>query len=216
DLPWIKAADQTVRAGGGIDQAPRLQHDFLVKFENADPAKLHRAFLCSSYRGKFWALTARSTDILADEDIPEIKPPEQSRYGQPREFTHWPADNNDVPEAAQHALKNAATINKICQLIENKVEQGHGVVVIAGATGSRKTTFAREIARRYLSKRVLSPDAPADHPHVVTYEDPIESWFATSPTRANASGFDYTPRQKGLDVTDLDEAVTDALRQKPA
>lgn len=50
----------------------------------------------------------------------------------------------------------------------------------------------------------------------MTYEDPIESWFAYSPEDASAAGFEYTPRQKAIDARSLGHAITDALRQKPA
>lgn len=206
ELGWVKLASARKQTC--------YERDLLLSLEGDASRKLHRAILCRAYGGEQWAITARSTDILAGEKVRAIQRPE-SHYRAPAELTQWPSDNA-VPEASEHAKKNAATIEAIWRLIEPQAARRHGVIVIAGATGSRKTTYAREFARLYLSQLVRTASDKAGWPHVVTCEDPIESWFASSPAQANASGFDYTPRQKGVDVTSLEEAVTDALRQKPA
>jgi len=120
----------------------------------------------------------------------------------------WPAGEGD-----EYFEQNAKPIG----LVWDRICEGHeeeprsGLIVIAGATGSGKTTYARELARRCIASRLRD-----GRPHIVTYEDPIESWFAYSPTDANREGFEYTPRQKGLDVDELQDCVADALRQKPA
>lgn len=89
-----------------------------------------------------------------------------------------------------------------------------GLIVIAGRTGSGKSSMAHAFARRYLEHCVA---AGGDRrPHLVTYEDPIEKPFAPSPSAAARAGFDYTPREKEVDVRNLVDATRDALRQTPA
>jgi Tfp pilus assembly pilus retraction ATPase PilT len=76
----------------------------------------------------------------------------------------------------------------------------HGLVVIAGRTGSCKSQIAKALIETQLEGK---PDR-----HLVTYEDPIERKIKTpGPT---------TSREKGKDVSDLGEATRNALRQKPA
>jgi Type II/IV secretion system protein len=89
-----------------------------------------------------------------------------------------------------------------------------GLIVIAGRTGSGKSAIARAFIERYLAD--CARKRPERRPHLVTYEDPIEHRFAASPRDAVRRGFDYTPREKGIDVNDLKDATMDALRQTPA
>jgi hypothetical protein len=182
-----------------------------VMFSFLDSEKLQRGIICRCYAGQHHAVTARESDRIAANltvrypSIPNA-PPLESR---PKHLPMWPADSM-VP--LDWRTENADFIAKIWDVVPRGPASSQGLIVVAGETASQKTTYAREIARRYVSDVM----ARKDPPHVVTYEDPIESWFAESPQQASESGFMYTPRQKGTDVQDLDKAVTDALRQKPA
>lgn len=90
-----------------------------------------------------------------------------------------------------------------------------GLIVIAGRTGSGKSVIARRFAERYMRRCVV--EARGRRPHLLTYEDPIEHRFAASPEEAVASlGYDYTPREKPVDVHSLQDATMDALRQTPS
>lgn len=90
-----------------------------------------------------------------------------------------------------------------------------GLIVIAGRTGSGKSVIARRFAERYMQRCVA--EARGRRPHLLTYEDPIEHRFAASPKDAVARlGYDYTPREKPVDVHSLQDATMDALRQTPS
>jgi hypothetical protein len=128
------------------------------------------------------------------------------------------------------------------------------LVVLTGATNSAKSEIARGLIQLYLAERPRG--AGERRPHLVTFEDPIESFFISPrgpkdlelpkvPSRALRNiigvgkveeqqrrlcgnlhampktllaqwhGIDYTPREKGSDVRDLNQAFADALRQTP-
>lgn len=177
-------------------------------------AQLSRGIICRCYAGQYWSVTARSTEHDAGTipgTIEELERPDKSGYLTPGKLEMWPGDRQD---------KWRDQNEQFVQGIWNLIAQGHGIpargiIVVAGQTASRKTTYARIIARRCL-ENAIPHSAEDDRPHVVTYEDPIESWFAYSPAEASAAGFEYTPRQKKIDVRNLTTAVNDALRQKPA
>lgn len=99
-------------------------------------------------------------------------------------------------------LNNPRTIRDVLweTIFELDRSEEHGLVVIAGRTGSCKS----QIARALIEKRLQgTPDK-----HLVTYEDPIEKPIKTKGP--------ITSREKGKDVSDLKEATHNALRQKPA
>lgn len=195
--------------------------DAMIAFKGSRSPKLQRALVCCCYAGQHCAVTARQTDRLvkrATGTVPRIPAPGESHCKPAETLDRWPSERHDrkdkkkhVREDKQHA-ENAEFVEPLWHEIETRALH-HGLIVIAGATGSRKTSFAREFARRHI-ERLLRRGG--DRPHIVTFEDPIESWFADTPEQASAAGFEYTPRQKGIDVSGLDEAVLDALRQKPA
>ncbi len=140
--------------------------------------------------------------------------------------------------------------NPLLRPVAKDVEShASGLVVIAGATGTGKSTVATSFCLRYLlhvadrnrtkeNNNLLVDFAPKAPPHLITFEDPIESWelrfgiskenskrnFATgqavdllgSESAAAECGFWLTARQKGLDVRSLRDARLHALRQKPS
>lgn len=96
-----------------------------------------------------------------------------------------------------------------------------GVVIFAGGTGSAKSVNAQALVLEYVNELAGEKKDP---PHLVTYEDPIETW-ATYGRRgkrnplgaANAErfGFNFTARERGKDVISLRRAIAAAKRQKP-
>ncbi|HWS88371.1 MAG TPA: ATPase, T2SS/T4P/T4SS family [Pyrinomonadaceae bacterium] len=135
-----------------------------------------RVLACLCDRGERWSVSFRRTE-------------KKVRQG-PR------------PGAGPEYLNKPWTIGKLVYqtIFELEDSEQHGLVVIAGRTGSCKSQIAKGLVETYLGGR---PDR-----HLVTYEDPIERKFKTR-------GFN-TSREKGKDVADLHEATRNALRQKPA
>lgn len=87
-----------------------------------------------------------------------------------------------------------------------------GLVLITGATNSAKSELTRALIHRFLDVR----RGKSRWPHLVTFEDPIEKRLFPTSADALARGIEYTPRQKGVDVGTLKDALEDALRQTPA
>ncbi len=52
--------------------------------------------------------------------------------------------------------------------------------------------------------------------HLVTVEDPIERYMFQSPDETKLLPINYTPRQIGRDVSNLQAALSDAVRQDPS
>lgn len=186
--------------------------DVLVAFEGDSSSATYRANACSCYAGEHFSVTARRTEHEVDNIHPH--PIQIEGPGPPRqrasELNFWPTD-----EASPWRVPNESFVDVLWTVIQELRAPTHGIIAVAGSTGSRKTAYARELARRYISERMRNCD-DEDGPHIVTYEDPIESWFAYGPKGAADAGFSYTPRQKRVDVASLPDAVTDALRQKPS
>ncbi|XZE33746.1 ATPase, T2SS/T4P/T4SS family [Pirellulaceae bacterium SH501] len=118
-----------------------------------------------------------------------------------------------------------------------------GLVVVAGATGTGKSAYARAIVFRWLirvaldeywKKKSLGELHKYNPPHLVSYEDPIEGWKCyrwkqTGTTREGLEEYDLnlnvesdlavgirlTCRMKDYDVVSLEKAHIEALRQKP-
>ena len=74
-----------------------------------------------------------------------------------------------------------------------------GMILIAGPTGSGKTTFMASIIQHYLDTQPI---------HIVTIEDPLEYEYRDSLGHISR-------RQIGRDVETFDVAVSDAMREDP-
>lgn len=193
------------------DEKARRSVDCLISYEDEKRAHLRRALVCSCYGGKRCSITVRQTDFKAEDIIADQKRLSKPKVRKPnsRRLARWPADAFGTAIEQNRLAANEFFVDALWDEISTAPRRG--LIVIAGETGSRKTTLAREMARRHVSALM-----GAFRPHVVTCEDPIESWFAYTPEEASRHGFEYTPRHKGIDVRNLKDAVADALRQKPA
>ena len=188
--------------------------DIILSFKGDPADELRRGLVCRCYAGDCCAVTARATRLpAADVRHHIIDAPNLSHFKTVSTLTKWPTEIDGPND--ERRRRNATLVSAVWNIADPGEGPRDGLVIVAGATGSRKTTYAREIARQYLSKLMPISAAKGERPHVVTCEDPIESWFAFSPQQASEAGFEYTPRQKGIDVRDLYDAVNDALRQKP-
>jgi len=110
----------------------------------------------------------------------------------------WPdAVSNDI------FLNKIAVISDLLRkmIFKPEVSEEHGLVVITGRTASCKSQIAHKLIETHLKT--------TSGRHLPTFEDPIERHF-------DIPDVQYTPREKGKDVSDLEEAIRNALRQKPA
>jgi twitching motility protein PilT len=85
--------------------------------------------------------------------------------------------------------------------LDDLVDLPHGLVLVCGATGSGKSTTVAAMLGEALRRR---PSL------LITLEDPIEYWLASSHNRGVAH-----QRQVGRDVTDFRTGLRDALRADP-
>jgi len=92
----------------------------------------------------------------------------------------------------------------------------HGLVVVAGATNTGKSRIARGLIYKFLKTQVAKSVGTTRRPHLVTFEDPIDEYWAEDPDAAKHTGVDYTPREKRKDANSLNEVVDAALRQTPS
>jgi twitching motility protein PilT len=98
--------------------------------------------------------------------------------------------NNVIPTFEKLGLP--PSIEKLCQFSE-------GLVILAGVTGSGKSTTIASMLD-YLNER--------EPLHILTIEDPIEFTFTDKKSVINQ-------REIGLDVMDWHKALKDAVRQDP-
>jgi hypothetical protein len=120
-------------------------------------------------------------------------------------------------------------------------DPGKGLVLVTGSTNCAKSHVARGLVWKRLQLK-LEGETLSRRPHLITFEDPIESWFyrneailggpkktvvaPSSPLPVtpetlkaelkNVPVIDYTPRQAGVDTPCLADALKDALRQSPS
>src|SRR4051812_46345328 len=98
--------------------------------------------------------------------------------------------NNSIPNFKDLGLPE--TIEKLCQFSE-------GLVILAGVTGSGKSTTIASMLD-YVNER--------EPLHILTVEDPIEFTFTDKKAYINQ-------REIGLDTRDWHKALKDAVRQDP-
>jgi len=214
-------SDKIVKAAaksGEKSAEPSL--NFSCALKDRDPGRRieeARLMAASCFKGKRWSVTARS---------------ESSR----RTFNH----NHSTDKADQatplkpigcaspntYPKNNTLfSLNDICallreQLFPNEPSPRTGAVIVTGATASAKSQITRGLVNKHLEWCVKN--SPKRKPHLVTVEDPIESWFLDVTDERDEGDFattwpiDYTPRELRNDVTSVHQALLDALRQSPA
>jgi len=99
-----------------------------------------------------------------------------------------------------------------------------GLVLIAGGTGSGKTTALNVLVAKHMSRVLLHDFRKGRRPHVVVVGDPVETTFygdkmELAESRQKTTGqrtVDFTARVLGVDVRSVHEALRDALRETPA
>lgn len=164
--------------------------------ENQGRAARGRALACSCYEGRQWGITFRKI-----EESPKSAPPAES-------------------------FLNDKDAKEICDILypiifsNNRLEE-HGLIIIAGRTGTAKSKIARKLLTKYLQSHFRkTSNQGTRNPHLLTFEDPIEkdlreAFDPNDPESINWSKVDYTPREKGKDASGVKETVLNALRQTP-
>jgi Tfp pilus assembly pilus retraction ATPase PilT len=196
-----------------------------------------RALACPCYRGRHVSVTLRSTK---DHQVPSDGEPRKASWTDytalepallETESGYRPKHQERFP------VQTAAISEELDKRIFREGQPEQGLIVITGMTASAKSEVARGLIDILLLRRVKklaekwkdlasewekTDDAddnrhqPGRRPHLLTFEDPIETRYTESPQKARELGVDYTPREKGTDVMSLEDAVDDALRQTPA
>lgn len=108
----------------------------------------------------------------------------------------------------------------VCDILSRGIfgvtDEASGLIVVAGSTGTGKSSIVRGLIHAYLSGRTEWKRRP----HLVTLEDPVELYARefppTNPLVNRSAGWDYTPRTLKVDVESVREGLSDAKRMKPA
>ncbi|HWW75943.1 MAG TPA: ATPase, T2SS/T4P/T4SS family, partial [Pyrinomonadaceae bacterium] len=137
-------------------------------------------------------------------------------------------DGDDTANAAERERDEESYGEKIDSHREKfTLPEVGGLVVIAGSTNSAKSLITRGLIHFYL-ENVLRDENRKRRPHLLTFEDPIEKFYAKDiytpggahpqqdvAMEALRKQVDYTPRQKDQDIGSLRDVLSDALRQTP-
>jgi len=191
-----------------------------------------------SYEGDFWSITFRKQETgtgyaPAEKLIPgalnSIKELCSTLYEEVFFAVSKSEGNCDESEDASgrcspvaevrrgKATRGQSNRDKLDKHKGAKLPEMGGLVVVAGSTNSAKSLITRGLIHLYLENVLLSEGDR--RPHLVTFEDPIEKYFAemggAGDVQAAEDLIDYTPRQRGIDAPDLQGALHDALRQTP-
>lgn len=173
-----------------------------------------RALICLSHVGKYLSVTVRKLKKDAGYEPKSCSKDEQTRS-----------------KDRQHYL---FSVEEYCAPIEGRVfleqpNSEHGLLVITGPTKSMKSEITRGLIYLYLKKRkeqeLLKAENLRRTPHLITFEDPIEMYYADHSIKGHPyvalslneqeGGINYTPRQKPSDAGLLEDVLSDALRQTP-
>lgn len=222
----------------------RTTGDCLVRvseqFQKKRLIYLGRGAVCKCFQGLYWSVTLRRQSF--SKGVPFIG--HDSYRGSPllptggaptkQNFEYW----YDVG-SLNPGDRFFNTRDQISTLVFDEVFRDPaqlrtppgGLIVVAGATGSAKSTIVRHLIHLFLQGHLENRDvqksqsngtAASRRPHLITFEDPIEKYLAShrstplSPAViAKRFGIDYTPRQRRVDVESLEAALQDALRQTP-
>ena len=197
------------------DAAPTSWHG-PVSFRGPNDTELARGrgAVCGCYAGAHWSITFRRQWLNRNQRS-------AYQFGRADDASKYKADASRT-RGFLNTFEQQVEV--IYQAITPSTEFTDGLVVIAGSTGVGKSKIARGLIFKVLAElRESHRAAGKRRPHLVTFEDPIEKYLfenrdgtALPPGRVARKGFDYTPRQKGLDVDSLEQAILDCFRQTPS
>ncbi|HJR07104.1 MAG TPA: ATPase, T2SS/T4P/T4SS family [Pyrinomonadaceae bacterium] len=204
----------------------------------AQRVKVGRGLAGLSYEGKIWSLSFREQESGAgyepDSDvdgnlnsIEELCNQLYEEIFQVVSYIETAVTATDKVEDAGQKADALQDGEKIKAHRKGKFSEVSGLIVISGSTNSAKSLITRGLIHLYL-ENVNEHQKPKRLPHLVTFEDPIEKYFANheyKPKDAHQQlnvvmsaaewKIDYTPRQQEIDSGCLQDALRDALRQTP-
>jgi hypothetical protein len=177
------------------------------------PEMRARLLECSCFRRTYLSATVRRTDGDGLVDLPN-DPIDDLESGYIRSD-----DRKDFVNTPREVA------NLLLQLIfatkEPIPKRADGLVIVAGSTNSGKSSIVQALIHCYLASRLKAisiekarSGKPPRKPHLITVEDPIEKFFAEGKDW-ESKWINYTPRELGMDVINLKDAINDALRQTP-
>lgn len=236
--PLLERHENTQRGSQGSGDNSVIEEQVLL-YKGPIELGLARASLCLAYGGN--AISGTFREFNAKEFPPCLK----------HSIVKWPerpASSGYLSDASKVAT---FVLNKCGFGVRGSQAAGppSGLILLAGSTKSGKTHQSKEIAIQIMEREVQQRfeqqgtlKSGCRAPHLVTFEDPIESWpiqlenassdLALTPSDIAASnarsqalplpfpvsqflGFNFTPRQRGRDVPDLKNALLQAKRQTP-
>ncbi len=208
EQPWSQLAQDDVKEFlttlSDGDKKRRWTNRLILEQTFSDlirPTLAGRGLVCRSYVGEFLSVTFR-------------------KVGQGEGYVEFPPKPVDRKEHLFSLSEYYELVYREVFVNTGSAEHAQGLLVITGSTKSAKSQIARGLIHSYLKDKT----GKGRRPHLVTFEDPVEQFFTKKirpekpyPWLADNGGkIDYTPRQKEKDAGQLEDALSDALRQTPA
>jgi len=200
------------KISNGIPEIVSINAEVELKCQGREPLK-GRAILCLVERGRYvcgrFRLSHKIQERHFSNSVPNISKTEKT--------IKQPGFHDDF-------FFQTETISKILaeKLNLNGKTKPSGLLLVSGATNSSKTVLTRGIVLDHLLSLLNSE---SHSPHIVSFEDPLESWGKSHMTDGEENafsamtspefGFNFTARERGIDVESLHEARLDAMRQTP-
>jgi hypothetical protein len=207
-------------SGGPVD----LEGDVACHetYTGADCRLRGRGLLCRAYGGRLLALTIR---VNSRDSSGELLSPRRSNSK--RLETGYVLGNDPKPPFLCTPAVVCAALSETIGTAQ--AARGGGLIILTGGTGSLKSQMARGLVHEILGHQqrayrgadtnplpAAEPVKSLRRPHLLTIENPIEVLYVRDPHDAVVHGFEYTPRQIGVDTRGLAVALRSALRQTPS
>lgn len=172
---------------------------------------LWRVQASSAFGGRAWSLTMRG-------NVDGGSWAASSRYGFTEANLVTGGLNEQLKKTYLYSFEEMVASLEAPLKLKEDPDKAKGILLITGRTGSGKSEIARGLVEVLLRAQT---NGGKRRPHLVTFEDPIETPFYTIEARkSGAAGHwdavDYTPRELGKDCAALEEATRAALRQTTA
>lgn len=207
------AVIKSSRNGPPQPKKPEGQPTGTAEEQARKPSRVHA---CSCFKGSQWSLTIRQKKedwMLPPPACPPIIRRE-SKF----------AAGSEVKQKDEFLNSFKETCDTLYRLIFRPGEKKTattGLVIVTGGTSCGKSQIIRGLIDKFLcdEDNLKAWFSRPRVPHFITYEDPIEQLLFGEDHplfEENASWINYTPRQRGIDVSSLSSAIKSALRQTPA